>query len=185
MRDPKQMVWSVRYYEKAHGGERWEDKRVLRRLILGTDDESLQNNTQGNSSVQTNTAQAKWDRQTDFMKIMEVMQHQHETRYAALFIHTDWRMTGQAGMVYLHDHLLPGQRLVAPACGAAHQSIRGQTATVQLQGDIAAFLFKGPSQALEARLLLFDWCQDTGGWRHVIFFHGSTQNYMLITGQGK
>lgn len=74
------------------------------------------------------------------------------------------RVCKHANTIYLHDHLLPSQRL-AVRCIGRH------VGSLQLQCDVATLLLEGSGQLFEARLLLFHRGQDAGGRANVIVLH--------------
>ena len=74
-------------------------------------------------------------------------------------------------LVYLHHHLLPGERMAARAVATA-QHARGQGGALQLHGDVAALLLQRAGQAFEARLLLLHRGQDASCRAQVVVLHG-------------
>lgn len=69
-----------------------------------------------------------------------------------------------ANTIYLHDHLLPSQRLAVRCIGR-------YVGSLQLQCDVATLLLEGSGQLFEARLLFFHRGQDAGGRANVIVLH--------------
>lgn len=74
------------------------------------------------------------------------------------------RVCKHANTIYLHDHLLPSQRL-AVRCIGRH------VGSLQLQCDVATLLLEGSGQLFEARLLFLHRGQDAGGRANVIVLH--------------